>query len=719
MTTDKSHQWVKSTGTPVSVLSNNTIAQQIAALEHALLTKPASIANHRALGGLYFQQKRFSDALRVLESALAAGLESAELMENLACVRVEMGRWDAAEIAFQRSLTLDNTRMSVWRNRGSLSLQRWDLETARHCFEIAVTLEPDSSESQHGMGLVHQYEGNLPEAEAAFIRALALNPQFTDARLSLAETLLQQGQYAAGWAAYESRLQRAGHHGSSAKFAGIPRWQGETLTGKTLLIHAEQGFGDTLQFVRYALALRQRHPEARILLAVMTPLLRLFQQSAWPGIEVIALDKTDPVADFQLPLMSLPFALDLPWPEMALPYAHSIKVNASDVQLWKSRLQANAMGETHSVSASMTRVGIAWTGRSAHSFNDRRSLSLGGLNTLLTTPGIHWVALQKEPEAFAVLSPKLLARLQRVDDLLSDFADTAALIESLDAVVTIDTSIAHLAGTLGKQTFMLLATHHDWRWPLHGPTSDWYPSLHLLHQSQPGDWHPVINETQSLLSHTASLLGQTNLGKTSSPAAETPLVRLNLGCGAQRLPGYINADRFGDVDVMCNLEAFPWPWADNSVDEILLKHVLEHLGESTETFMNIVRELYRICKPNATIHIIVPHPRHDDFLHDPTHVRAITNGTMRLFSKTANRKWQEKGYANSRLGLYLDVDFDTVKTEMVPAGQWAVKFAKGEITPAQLDEAASMYNNVIKEIKLWLVVRKELPAEAPVLVSQG
>ena len=186
----------------------------------------------------------------------------------------------------------------------------------------------------------------------------------------------------------------------------------------------------------------------------------------------------------------------------------------------------------------------------------------------------------------------------------------------------------------------------------------------------------------------------------------TELLKLNLGSGKNPKPGYVNVDKHGSPDVLHDLEQFPWPWKTRSVGEVLLNHVLEHLGETTETYFGIIRELYRICAAEARIHIGVPHPRHDDFVADPTHVRAITPEGLQLFSKSKNRQWADDGCANSPLGLYLDVDFEIESVNFVLDEPWRSQFSGSQITQAQVMHAIRTHNNVVKEIRMVLKVVK-------------
>jgi SAM-dependent methyltransferase len=183
-------------------------------------------------------------------------------------------------------------------------------------------------------------------------------------------------------------------------------------------------------------------------------------------------------------------------------------------------------------------------------------------------------------------------------------------------------------------------------------------------------------------------------------------IRLNLGSGQNPIEGWVNVDKFGTPDVMWDLEMFPWPWPENSVSEVIMFHVLEHLGESPQVFLKIVQELYRICRDGATIHIAVPHPRHDDFLGDPTHVRPIMPDLWLLFSKRWNLFWKEKRASNSPLALYLDVDFEIVDQKYIPDARWLERVKNGEIQESQLGELNRQLNNVVKETRVELMVVK-------------
>ena len=191
-------------------------------------------------------------------------------------------------------------------------------------------------------------------------------------------------------------------------------------------------------------------------------------------------------------------------------------------------------------------------------------------------------------------------------------------------------------------------------------------------------------------------------------------MRLNLGCGKNKLKDYTNVDKekVCQPDKVLDLEDIPWEFEDNCADEILLNHVLEHLGESREVYLAIISELYRISKPGATIKIRVPHPRHDDFVTDPTHVRPILPSQFYMFSKKQNKEWEEQGFANTPLAHYLDVDFNVTEINWVPDDKWLKRLKDGAITSTELAEKSEHEYNIIKEIEIILKVIKPVQLES-------
>lgn len=184
-------------------------------------------------------------------------------------------------------------------------------------------------------------------------------------------------------------------------------------------------------------------------------------------------------------------------------------------------------------------------------------------------------------------------------------------------------------------------------------------------------------------------------------------MKLNLGSGPNPVTGFLNVDKHGSPDMQCDLEVFPWPWATDSVDEILMHHSLEHMGESTDTFIGVMKELYRVCCHGAIVHIAVPHPRHDSFLDDPTHVRAITPELLGGFSKRLNRQSLKTKSANTTLALYHDVDFEIEGISYALDEPYATDFRAGRINNEEVQKLMRKFNNVAAEWRMNLRVIKE------------
>jgi hypothetical protein len=322
------------------------------------------------------------------------------------------------------------------------------------------------------------------EALVNYENALSLCPDNHEARWNKGLVELSLGQFREGWKNYESRWAKEMAH-LRRNFVQ-PLWRGERpLVGRTILLHAEQGLGDTLQFVRYASMIARLG--AKVLLEVQRPLLHLL--SAMDGVSaVFAQGEKLPEFDLQCPLMSLPlaFGTELNSVPAAIPY---IDVSAKLVSKWRQR-----MGERRA-----PRIGIAWAGSAAHKNNSKRSIALERFAPLLNTPGVQFVSVQKEltQSDAAVLEDH--ASVLHVGGELGDFADTAAVISSLDLLISADTSVAHLAGAIGRPVWILIPLAPDFRWLLKREDSPWYPTARLFRQPRLEDWDSVLERVRGEL----------------------------------------------------------------------------------------------------------------------------------------------------------------------------------------------------------------------------
>ncbi len=350
-------------------------------------------------------------------------------------------------------------------------------------YDRALSLKP-AHEIFTNRGLVLADLQRTGEALASYGRALEIKPDSPEARLNESLCYLQMGDFARGWSGFEWRWKQQQLQRVNRDFRQ-PLWSGTApLKDRTILLHSEQGLGDTLQFCRYVKQVAAMH--ARVVLEVQRPLLPLLH--ALEGAAVV-LAKSDvlPDFDYHCPLMSLPLALGTTLDTLpgGIPYLHA---DAALAEVWRGRL-GNPV---------RPRAGLVWCGSASHNNDRNRSIALEVLLPMLHE-GVEWISLQKDlrEEDAGVLASR--PDILHAGEQLGSFADTAALIELLDIVVTVDTSVAHLAGAMGKTVWILLPFNADWRWLLDRDDSPWYPSARLFRQPAMGDWRSVIARVRAAL----------------------------------------------------------------------------------------------------------------------------------------------------------------------------------------------------------------------------
>ncbi len=475
---------------------------------------------------------RFDEALRSYDAALAVNADFAEAVANRGNVLQDLARYEEAIVAIDRAialqpahalhrfnrgnmlcamirrdrttqtdkaaetrrhdeamqnydaaLALDGKLVDAWVNRATALQDRHRYDEALYALDRSIDIRPDYAVSWFNRGNV-QYEMSRPEAALRdYDRAIAIEPGFVDAHFARAALHLVRGDFPKGWEEYEWRL-RDPRTGSNARVFSQPMWRGdEPLDGKTLLIHAEQGLGDTLQFCRYAELVHQRG--ARVILEVQPALKPLLETLRHP-VQVVAAGDPLPAFDLHCPLLSLPFAFrtELRSIPACTPYLYA---DAARVERWHERLGPKRQ----------PRIGLVWSGNAGHRNDRNRSIELAELAPLLALD-VDWISLQKDVRArdaaLLVNSP-----IRSFNVLLGDFADTAALVQSLDRVIVVDTSVAHLAGALGRPVWILLADPPEWRWMQGRDDSPWYPGARLFRQSKPGQWQDVVEALQAAI----------------------------------------------------------------------------------------------------------------------------------------------------------------------------------------------------------------------------
>ncbi|GLU32800.1 tetratricopeptide repeat-containing glycosyltransferase family protein [Trinickia caryophylli] len=436
---------------------------------------------------------RHERALACFERALAMAPDALPTLKTAALCASELGRFDEAARALERVRELEPRAWQSHYNLGrALGLAgRYEEEIA--CYRRAIELQPTGAAAYVNLGVALRDLHRFDEALRVFKKAVQLESDHAGARTNRAQTNLLLGQFEHGWREYEWRWRDGGQQHPF----GPNAWHGEaSLAGKTLLVFNEQGFGDTLQFVRYVDKLAAT-TGARVILRVQDALRPLL--AGYPGTSaVIGESDTVPPFDRHCPLMSLPFALaahrePIPAPT---PYLHA---DAARRTAWRERLGQARAG---------LRVGLAWSGSTTH-LNDRnRSMPLASWRPIVDACGagatiVSLVKEVREPDRDTLRTLPVLD----VSDGLGTFADTAALVAELDLVICVDTAVAHLAGALGTPVWILLPYTPDWRWQLDRADSPWYSCARLFRQPARGDWAPVIEAVRDAVQHEAGRRG--------------------------------------------------------------------------------------------------------------------------------------------------------------------------------------------------------------------
>jgi len=434
-------------------------------------------------------------ALACMRAAVRVNRISTEALSNLGLIFHDLGRHHEAIESFNRAVIIDRNNVAAIFNRGNSLLKLDRLEEAVASFDRALSIEPGHVDALYNRGNALRELRRHDAALASYRRALALRPDHAEARLDEALTRLRLGDLTEGFRLYEWRWKRPDVAALQRSFTQ-PLWLGQVpLRERTIFLHAEQGFGDTIQFVRYARLMARQ--AARVVLEVQPALVPLMADL--PGVAAV-IGRGEPLPPFDLhcPLLSLPlaFATDLATIPADVPY---LKAPPDRMAKWRDRLP----GEKP------LRIGIAWAGSASYRRDAERSLSLRRLAPLYSDPDIQCVSVQREPH---IADNEILAThpgLLHVGTELRDFADTAAVISMLDAVVSTDTSVAHLAGALGKPVFIMLPFSPDFRWMLDRDDSPWYPTARLFRQPRRGDWDSVVDRVHRELAAAASGAGPT------------------------------------------------------------------------------------------------------------------------------------------------------------------------------------------------------------------
>ena len=474
-------------------LAFNALKQYQKALDSfdlAIQLQPEFSEAHGNRGAMLVALGRHDDAIESYRKALAIRPDFADAHCNLGSALTHLQRYDEALVSLDRALALRPDYPDALYNRGNALKQLKRYEEALASYNRAIALQPDHADAHNNRGQALRELERYDEALASYDRALALQPRHVMAHCNAAALRLLTGDLERGWVHYEWCWMKKSVIPLKRNFSQ-PAWHGgDLIAGKTILVHSEQGLGDTIQFCRYVPLVVARG--ARVIFEVQKTLQTLMNSlgGAAQMVEIVAKGSPLPAFDLHCPLVSLPLAFGT-WLETIPSAGGYLSVPAQRVTRWQSRLQGQRR----------PRVGLVWSGNPGHERDRERSIGLRAFLPVLDTLAAEatFVSLQKDVRAGDAALLKERADIPDYGNALEDFSDTAALISQLDLVISVDTSVAHLAGALGKPVWILLTYFPDWRWLLGRDDSPWYPTARLFRQDESHTWDSVIARVRQAL----------------------------------------------------------------------------------------------------------------------------------------------------------------------------------------------------------------------------
>ncbi len=462
------------------------------ALTRLIALRPQAVEQRLMLATALMKANRPEEAVETLNALLRIDRRNASALNNLGVCLRKLKRDAEAEDAYRRALEIAPDDAGMLSNYGTLLMEMERVDDAIVLFRKSIDRKPDFGEAHLNLGLAYRGQMRLAEAIPAVREGVRLCPDLPEAHAGLGELLLLDGQLEEGFREYDWRSRMADFPSPRRDFTS-PRWDGVVRPGMTLLVHDEQGVGDTMQFIRFAQMVQARG--ARVIVECNTQLTRLL--TGMPGIhQVIGRTSPIPPHDAHIPLLSLPQHLGISLANIPaeVPY---LRPEPELVARWAERLALQPSFR------SGLRVGLVWAGSPEHRNDRNRSLALDRLAPLGRVANTRFFSLQKGAGAGQAANPPTGLELVDLGPEIGNFADTAAILQHLDLVVTVDTSVAHLAGALGRPVWVLLPFFPDWRW-LHGTNvSPWYPTMRLFRQEHPRDWDPVITRVAVALGEAA------------------------------------------------------------------------------------------------------------------------------------------------------------------------------------------------------------------------
>ncbi|MDD3370515.1 MAG: tetratricopeptide repeat protein [Alphaproteobacteria bacterium] len=477
-----------------SLLSQGKYREAIAAFHAALNLNPnylsamVNLCTALAHAGETAQhQEWLARTQSFLEKTVQADPDNPAMLNNLGVVLRQRGKPKEAIPYYQKALRLRPDYPEAMVNLASSLHDVGRLDEAIEMCRNVLRLKPACADTKINLGTYLQERGEHPQAVSLFAEALKTKPASIYAKWNQCLSLLALGRYGEGWTMYEEGLGVATMRGA---YAPERRWMGENLNGKRLLIRSEQGLGDSIQFIRYAELCKERG--ASVSVFCQPPLRKLF--SRCPYIDEVLEQNPESGFDFHIPMMSFPLAFGTE--VESIPYKTPYLSPGEKARAkWRERFDEG----------SGIKVGIVWAGNprekqiNAHLIDLRRSMDLEKLRPLLTLEGIRFYSLQKGAKAAQIKTCGLDGLITDFMDEVDDFEDTAAIVEHLDLVISVDTSVAHLAGAMGKSVWILSRFDACWRWLQNRPDTPWYPSARVIGQAKPGDWDSAVEKVREQL----------------------------------------------------------------------------------------------------------------------------------------------------------------------------------------------------------------------------
>lgn len=468
------------------LLIQGDLNEAIKLFNHALKIDPNSIGAHISLGNSLMKQKKFDEAATSYRSALAIDSDFVPAHNGLGAALLSLGQLDEAEIAFGEALDLDPRNAEAYCNIGNLWRNSGNLEKAVESLQRALEIQPGLIEAHINLGNALKSLGDTEGSLESYKNALAIDLKNPETHWNYAQMLLLKGRFKEGWPEYEWRSQCSEFQSMNFSAEG-PKWDGDDLNGKSVLLHAEQGLGDTIQFIRFASVIAEQGGEVMV---ECPPAISWLVQTA-PGVRMAnKIDRSVP-CDFQTSLTSLPHILKIEEETIPaeVPY---FSVNTDWAENWGKKLGDEGF-----------RVGINWQGNPSYKADGNRSMALRFFEPLAKIPSVRLISLQKKNGLEQLQSLPAGMIVETLGDDFDEgpdaFIDTSAVMMNLDLIITSDTSVAHLAGALARPVWTLLPFVPDWRWMLDRDDSPWYPSMRLFRQETVGDWVGVFANVEKAL----------------------------------------------------------------------------------------------------------------------------------------------------------------------------------------------------------------------------